>query len=397
MKPLLYLCHRLPYPPDKGDKIRSFHILEALRSRYQVHVGTFVDAEEDWAHVETLRARVAGLCVRPLPRLRATARSLTGLLTGEALTLPFYRDAGLKAWVRDLVRDVKPQAALVYSSSMAQYLEGTQLPVKVMDFCDLDSDKWAQYAKSKRQPWRWVYGREARLLAKAEQQIAQSFNHSLFISELETGLFNSQNPELAPRVGTLGNGVDTQFFDPAQAAPLPDAGPLVVFTGAMDYWANVDAVRWFAQEAWPLVRKQVPAARFAIVGSKPAPEVQQLASEPGILVTGRVPDVRPWLLSAAVVVAPLRIARGVQNKVLEAMAMARPVVASSAALQGIGAIPCADVHRTDDPAEFAAQVIARLVAPAPLQPASDNRRFVEERFGWTAALKPLWPLLEQAA
>lgn len=395
MRPLLYLCHRLPYPPDKGDKIRSYHVFEALRSRFRVHLGTFVDAPEDWEHVGVLRDRAASLCVLPLPRRRATLRSLGGLFSGEALTLPYYRDARMRAWVRQLLASESIAGAVVYSSGMAQYLDGARLPVAVMDFCDLDSDKWAQYASSHRGPRRWIYAREARLLERAEQRIAGSFDHSVFVSPLESELFRSRNPALAGRVLTIGNGVDTDYFDPAGAAAPPVSGDVqVVFTGAMDYWANVDAVRWFATECWPAVRQQFPAAQFSIVGSRPAAEVQQLAAQPGITVTGRVPDVRPWLAGATAVVAPLRIARGVQNKVLEAMSMARPVVATGAALQGIGAVDCRGVHRADSPEQFVASVcdIARQRPDAP-----DNREFVLRRFGWSAALRPLWPLLEQAA
>jgi sugar transferase (PEP-CTERM/EpsH1 system associated) len=399
MKPLLFLCHRLPYPPDKGDKIRSFHVLEALRSRFAVHLGTFVDAEEDWAHVDLLRARTASLCVRPLSRRRATLRSFTGLLTGEALTLPFYRDAGLKLWVHQLLRtEPRMCGALVYSSGMAQYVSDEPLPVKVMDFCDLDSDKWAQYARSRGWPARWLYAREARKLARAEGDIARAFDHSLFVSELESALFRERQADLAGRVATLGNGVDTDYFDPARSPARETTGrPHLVFTGAMDYWANIDAVRWFVDECWPVLRQRHPQAQFSIVGSKPSAEVQQLALRDGVCVTGRVPDVRPWLSAADVVVAPLRIARGVQNKVLEAMAMARPVAATSAALQGLGAVTAPEVASGDTAGEFAQAVEHLLMRARQGADASANRDFVIARFGWEATLRPLWPLLERAA
>jgi sugar transferase (PEP-CTERM/EpsH1 system associated) len=395
MKSLLFLCHRLPWPPDKGDKIRSFHVLEALRRRYRVFLGTFVDDREDWAHVDTVRQRTAGLCVRPLPRRRATVRSLRGLFTGEALTLPFYRDAGLASWVREVLRTERPAVALVYSSGMAQYVQDESLPVRVMDFCDIDSDKWAQYARSKTWPASAVYAREARRLACAERSIAERFDASLFVSAQESGMFAGRHPDLAARIVTVGNGVDTAYFDPAAPEARPgNAGAEVVFTGAMDYWANVDAVKWFAEACWPAVRAIHPRARFAIVGSRPAPEVRRLAELPGIEVTGRVPDVRPWLAGARAVIAPLRIARGVQNKVLEAMAMARPVVATGAALQGLGQVDSPAVQCADEAAPFAAAVAQLLHAPVD---GSANRSFVLESFSWEASLQPLWPLLEPAA
>jgi sugar transferase (PEP-CTERM/EpsH1 system associated) len=395
MKSLLFLCHRLPWPPDKGDKIRSFHVLEALQRRYRVFLGTFIDDPDDWVHVEAVRQRTAGLCVQPLVRRRATLRSLRGVFTGEALTLPFYRDAGLASWVRNVLRTEKPAGALVYSSGMAQYVQDSPLPVRIMDFCDIDSDKWAQYARSKAWPACLVYAREARRLAVAERAIAERFDASLFVSEQESGMFSERHPDLAARVFTVGNGVDTSYFDPTAPEARPaDTAAEVVFTGAMDYWANVDAVKWFAEACWPAVRAVHPGARFAIVGSRPSPEVRRLAELPGVAVTGRVPDVRPWLAGARAVIAPLRIARGVQNKVLEAMAMARAVVATGAALQGLGQVDSPAVRRADEAAPFAAAVAGLLGATVD---GGANRRFVLERFSWEASLRPLWPLLEPTA
>jgi sugar transferase (PEP-CTERM/EpsH1 system associated) len=265
-----------------------------------------------------------------------------------------------------------------------------------MDFCDLDSDKWAQFAQSKSWPLRWVYGREARQLALVERDLAMRFDHSLFVSELESGLFRSLHPEIASKVTTLGNGVNTDYFEPTQVSVNADKGSQVVFTGAMDYWANVDAVTWFAHEVWPQILSRFPKAHFSIVGSNPTAEVLQLGRLAHVTVTGRVPDVRPWLQAAAVVVAPLRIARGVQNKVLEAMSMARPVVATSAALQGLGDVDSPSVYRADSATEFA-EAVCRQLARSGTEAAEDNRRFVLRRFSWTAALEPLWPLLGIAA
>lgn len=396
MNELLLLTHRIPYPPDKGDKIRSYHLLRSLARRYDVSLGTFVDDERDWAHVGEVRKLCKDAHFAKLDRRRATLKSLTGLLTGQPLTLPFYRDAGLAAWVgRRLADGVRK--VVVFSSSMAQYVADARASDcrRLIDFCDVDSDKWRQYAASARWPRSFVYRREADRLLAYERSIAASFDASVFVSSIEAQLFRSLAPESAARVHTVANGVDTDYFDPAHeaAAPLPAGARVVVFTGAMDYWANVDAVCWFAREVWPLVLQREPSALFCIVGSNPTAEVKALESSPRIVVTGRVPDVRPYLQQAGVSVAPLRIARGVQNKVLEALAMARPVVATRNALQGIERDP-PGVAIADDAASFAGAVCSLLASAERSELGRQGRAFVRANFAWDANLERLLRLVE---
>ena len=396
MSEILFLAHRVPYPPSKGDKIRSWHLLSGLARRCTVHLGAFVDDPADWARLDALRAVCGELCLRPLSRRRALVRGLIGIARGAALTTGYYRDGVLREWTRGLARRRRLDAVFAFSSSMAQYVLAPELPIdgpRVMDFCDIDSDKWRQYATAHAGPARWIYAREARLLEACERRAALEFDATLVSAEPEAALLRRIVPQAGDRVRVLANGVDAARFDPAVASPNPyPAGCLpVVFTGAMDYYANIDAVRWFADAILAQVRAAVPQALFAIVGSNPAASVRALARPGAVLVTGWVEDVRPYLAHAAVVVAPLRIARGVQNKVLEALAMARPLVATPNAIQGIPGAAQAGVRVRDDAGTFASAVIGELRADP--QPATDGRRLVLERYAWQTQVDVVADLL----
>jgi sugar transferase (PEP-CTERM/EpsH1 system associated) len=368
MEDLLYLVHRIPYPPNKGDKIRSFHLLKHLSKQHRVHVGAFVDDKADWAYAEVVKKLAGGeVCLLPLHSKWATLKSATGLLTGEPLTLPYYRNRRLQSWVDALLARGNIRRALVYSSSMAQYLmpphfiSGGDLN-RVIDFVDIDSDKWRQYAEKKSWATSWVYRREAAQLLSYEHQVTQAFDAATFVSDAEAALFKRLVPEGAHKVFGFSNGVDTEYFSPAHglANPYLPEERAIVFTGAMDYWANVDAVTWFASEVFRAVRDKMPNARFYIVGARPTPDVQSLGTIPGVVVTGSVPDVRPYLAHAALAVAPLRIARGIQNKVLEAMAMARPTIVSPEALEGIDAEPGQELLLARNGEDFRHQCLALL-------------------------------------
>lgn len=398
MGDLLFLAHRIPYPPDKGDKIRSWNILKYVAERAPVHLGAFVDDPEDMKHADFLASVCKSVKLIPMDPKDRLKRAWVGWRKGEALSISLFDDRAMKRWVWDRVKQHDIDRMFVFSSQMAPYALGhtSQGRRMVMDFVDIDSDKFAQYAKESRWPKSWLYAREAKLLQSFEKQVARHVDVSLFVSDAETAMFKRIAGSYAHTVDTLHNGVDLEYFSPsADFAPLGDeagigAGPKLVFTGAMDYRPNADAVCWFADAILPLIRKRYPQARFFIVGGKPTPEVQALGSREGIIVTARVPDVRPYVAAADVAVAPIRIARGVQNKVLEAMAMARPVVATDAAWSGIDAEPERDLLVRDDAAAFAAGVCAVLEDPALGTRLSESgRRQVESRYAWSAQLAKL--------
>jgi polysaccharide biosynthesis protein PslH len=405
MADILYLVHRMPYPPDKGDKVRSYHLLQHLVQRHRVHLGTFIDDPADAAHLPALQRLCASVHAVPLNTRAARLASLRGLATGEALTLPYYRHAGLQAWVRDKAPAV--DAAVLFSSCMAQYTRALPPARVLLDMVDVDSAKWAEYAPRHRWPLGWLYRREARRLLAWEREAAASARHTFLATTREAELFHRLAPECAAQVSGMDNGVDATFFAPdaARASPFTahdaahDAAheQAVVFTGAMDYWPNIDAVSWFATEVLPLLHRTRPGLRFFIVGRSPAPAVQALAG-PHVVVTGTVPDVRPYLQHAAVVVAPLRLARGIQNKVLEAMAMARPVVAAEACAAPLQAEPGRELLvARDDAAEFAAAVGSLLADPARAAAVGRaGRERVLASYEWAAHLRQLDAQLQLA-
>ena len=294
MDSLLFLAHRLPYPPNKGDKVRSYHFLKHLAGRFRVFLGTFIDDPDDWRHVEALRGLCAEMHVEPLVPWSKRVVSAAGLLRGEALTLGYFRNRHLHRWVRDVAGREPIARAFAFSSPMAQYaldLPGVRCYI---DMVDMDSLKWAQYARRNPWPMSALYAREARRLLGYERKIAMNSEASIFVTQEEGKLFCDAAPECAARVVTIGNGVDSEYFSPSpdSVSPYAPGERPIVFTGAMDYWPNVDAVSWFARDVLPEIRRRDAAARFYIVGMNPASAVQALASEPGVVVTGRVDDVR---------------------------------------------------------------------------------------------------------
>jgi sugar transferase (PEP-CTERM/EpsH1 system associated) len=357
MPDLLFLAQRLPYPPTKGEKIRAFHDLKYLAQWYDIHLGCLIDDPDDLQHVDTLRAMCRDVYVTRINRRVGRATSLCGLLTGEALSVSYFRDRGLAHWVRGVIETIRPAVTFVYSSNMAPYILGLPKTGKrVVDLVDVDSEKWRAFAETAKGPMRLVYGREWRKIAELERRVACECDLSAFVSDAEADLFASQHPDRAAHIRGISNGVDHRYFDPALPhRPVYDiTRPNYVFTGTMDYPPNADAAGWFAADILPLIRRTLPAAQFHIVGSNPGTRVAKLARLDGVFVTGRVPDVRPYIAHASASVAPMRIARGIQNKVLEAMAMARPVVLTSGALEGIKADPVTETILADTTETFAA-------------------------------------------
>ncbi|MFP4614863.1 MAG: TIGR03087 family PEP-CTERM/XrtA system glycosyltransferase [Thiohalorhabdus sp.] len=394
--PLLFLAHRIPYPPNKGDKIRSFHLLEYLSRHYDVHLGAFVDDPADWRYAKQTARYCATAELVPLGRGRARLRSLGGLVAGSPLSLPFYRDRRMDAWVGDTLRAVKPRRVVVFSSAMAQYVPQERAPEarRVLDMVDVDSAKWAQYGRMRPGPMGWIFRREGRRLREHERRAALDFDATVLVTRPERELLEAAVPEAGGRLAAVGNGVDVEHFTPGADLrnPYPESGPVLVFTGAMDYWANVDAVTWFAEAVWPGIRERLPAARFFVVGARPTDTVLDLGRCPGIEVTGTVPDIRPYLAHADAAVAPLRVARGIQNKVLEAMAMARPVVATGAALDGLEGL--ADYPLVgEDPEALRRATLAALSDPPPVS-GQALRDWVAERYAWEANLARFRSLLE---
>ena len=389
MAKILFLAHRIPYPPNKGDKLRAYQVLSHWAKRHDVFLGCFIDDPDDLDYRDLLRERCASTYfVRLHPKI-ALLRASAAFLTNDPLSLRYYRDRGLAAWVRGVMLTERPDCTFVFSSVMAQYaLAAPKTPRLIMDFVDVDSEKWADYAARTAFPFRQIYRREARQLLRFDRRVAAKADADIFVSESEAELFRTRAPELREKILAIPNGVDTAYFSPGNAGPKPNlcGAPIIVFTGQMDYWPNVDAVVWFSNTVLPTLRKRFPSATFYIVGAVPSAAVRSLSARPGIVVTGAVPDVRPYVGHADVVVAPLRMGRGIQNKVLEGMAMARPVIATPQALEGIDALPDTHVLVAGNSEGFV-RCLTRVMDPVFAKAVSvAARERVLQRYDWAESL-----------
>ncbi len=394
MREILFLAHRIPWPADRGDKIRSHNILKRLVEMAPVHVGTFADDARDLGFVGEMDGILASSHVelRSKPRWQA---GVEALLTGQPVSVCSFGSGAMQDWVDRLLATGRISHIFCFSGQMAQYVPDRFDGEFIMDFVDVDSAKFESYASEGNPFMRWINVREGRLLGAFERNVALRADASLLVSEPEAKLFSTRTG--AGNIIALGNGIDTHFYDPAAKFKtlhpvFPD--PLIVFTGQMDYRPNVEAVTGFAMQAMPIIRGRHPDASFAIVGRNPTQAVSDLSMLPGVQVTGAVDDVRTWLAAADVVVAPLRIARGIQNKVLEAMAMARPVVASEAAAEGIDAEAGVHFYVETDVIAEAERVSALLDEPQQaLKTGVAARAHVVRQYGWETRLAPLAHLI----
>jgi sugar transferase (PEP-CTERM/EpsH1 system associated) len=389
MRKLLYLVHRLPFPPNKGDKISSNNMLNYFSGRWRVHLGTFVDDPEDWQYVDVVREKCEDSCIVDLPKRKRVTGSICGLVTGQALSLSYYDNTQLQDWVRNSIARECPDAVLVFSGVMGRFVKGlvpAHVPV-VFDAEDVDSEKWRSYAQGKHWPVSWLYLREANKLLAYEREMAVSTHVSIFVSPDEAALFKQLAPESAHKVQYRTQGVDSAYFDPqlSYENPYRPGQKVLVFTGAMDYWPNVEAVKWFCQHVLQAVLENEPDFLFCIVGMKPTEDVRQLDKLPGVRVTGGVPDVRPYLQYALAACLPLQLARGIQNKALEAMSMTLPVLATQDALVGIVDYPGVLATVANDAEAMIAAAATLLAQPRRVNTA--GRACVLEHYNWDTNLR----------
>ncbi|WP_417621668.1 TIGR03087 family PEP-CTERM/XrtA system glycosyltransferase [Parasphingorhabdus sp.] len=391
MGEILFLAHRVPWPPNRGDKIRSHHILQKLMGYAPVHVACFADDE---AERQTEWARKAELASCEIV-LRTKPQWLGGIeaiVTGKPVSLSCFDSSELRAYVARVIVTRPVDCIFVFSGQMAQFIPSEFKGRVVMDFADVDSAKFESYAEEGSGPMARIYRREGRLLRAFEKKIAERVDESLFVTEAEARLFRRRSGLSEEHVKTIANGIDLRFYDPGQAKPEErgSRGPLILFTGQMDYQPNVQAVESFSKDAMPTILACFPDAQFAIVGRSPSDKVQQLDQKNGTMVIGAVDDIRRWLMAADVIVAPLRIARGIQNKVLEAMAMAKPVVVSQCAAEGIDAIDGEHFLIARSVEEEAQLICDLLEDPERARQMGDQaKRLIRLRYSWGQQLASL--------
>lgn len=351
MKPrVLYITHRVPWPPDRGDRIRTWNILKFLAERADVDLICLADEPVTAETRSALTSVTNRLAIVPHAGKQRYLRGAMSMATGGTVTEGLFESPLLRALLAEWGKDTYYTAAMASSSGIARYV---QQPILKnvgrvwVDLIDVDSQKWLDYSKSSSFPMSLIYGLEGHRLRKLETQLAATTDRLLVVSEAERQLFRDFCPN-AP-IQAIGNGVDTEYFLPTETDVTPQS---CVFVGVLNYLPNSDAVKWFADSVWSKVRERFPEAVFRIVGKSPTPEVEALNAVPGIEVVGPVPDVRPWLNGSSCVVVPLRIARGVQNKVLEAMACGRPIICSPAPLTGLNVESGLQLMQADSIAEW---------------------------------------------
>jgi sugar transferase (PEP-CTERM/EpsH1 system associated) len=440
---ILYIAHRIPYPPNKGDKIRSFNEIKYLSQRHEIHLACLADDPKDLKYENDLKYFCKSTNVVLVNPKIVKLKSSFYLFSKKPLSVPYFYSRKLQRTVDHLLSTIDFDIIFCFSSPMAEYVFKSRLLVsgflrfekslvkgspvasyqklassvqrpatssqqpetskkhpatsvrqpatKIMDFVDVDSDKWGQYSKHARFPMSWVYALEGRRLADYERKVAETFDHSIFVTEAEAKIFRNKNLHIK-NITAISNGVDLDYFSPtvSQHPSTINQQPVIVFTGVMNYFANVDGVVWFTKEILPLIRKEIPEIRFYIVGRNPTKEVLSLALDSSVTVTGYVPDTREYLKMAAVVAAPLRIARGIQNKVLEAMAMGIPVVATPQAFEGVEAEPGRDLILGGDVRKIAEGVIGLVKEGSLRKSIGDNaRRTIEKNYCWSKNLEKL--------
>jgi sugar transferase (PEP-CTERM/EpsH1 system associated) len=382
---IFFVCQRVPFPPDRGDKIVTFNEIRHLSKQHEVHVFCLGDGAADLDNIPGLQAHTKSVTAAAVNGLGGKFRALRALVAGQPLSVAAFNVAELHRTIISKFDELRPDLIIVYSCNVAQYAEHFAGVPRIMQFHDLDSLKWAQYAKHSRFPLKWIYRIEAQRLLAYEGRIARRFAYALVCTTAERRDFERLFPGIA--VSLVGNGVDLDYFRSQGEMKRPGS---IIFTGVMDYFPNIDAVLWFCDQVLPVVQAQIPEATLTICGNRPTAAVRRLAKRRGVAVTGWVPDTRPYLDSAEIFVAPLRLARGVQNKLLEALAMGLPCVASTAAWNGTVVPKGAGILVTDDSKEFAGQVVRLLQDDAlRAEMAGRARAVAESKYRWDRQMTSL--------
>lgn len=392
---ILYVCHRFPFPPKRGGKIRPFHMIRHLHEAgHEVTVCSLArsaaEAEEGRGIAAHCTAFHVGVVSEPLQWTRMIVR----LPLPTPSSMGYFRSAALQRQVDQLLASQRFDLVFVHCSSVAQYVEHVQGMPKILDFGDMDSQKWLEYANYKPFPLSLGYTLEGTKMLWAEKRLARKFDLCTATTRAEWETLESYGTGVA--TDWFPNGVDAGFFSPDEATGGAYDADTISFIGRMDYYPNQECMQRFCKEVWPLLKVQRPALKLLIVGADPSPAIRALGQLPGVTVTGSVPDVRPYIRGSAAMVAPLAIARGTQNKILEAMAMGVPVVTSRAAAGGVDAE--ADHHFlvADTPQELAAAILRIVADPAErARLATSGRERMLSHHAWPNSMQRLDTIIER--
>lgn len=399
MARILFLVHRIPYPPNKGDKIRSWHFLQSLFARHEVHLGFFVDAKDDLKHLDFLREQSTSMEYCFASPMKQKIASLAGFLRGTSLTENAYPSKKMRCFAAHLIDNKLVDAVFLFSAATYNFLPKNLNGIPIItDFVDVDSAKWEAYADTNTWPASAIFKREAVKLSTFETEVARNSAASILVSGDEASLMSRRlEKQKLTGLNILGitNGVDSEMFSPNRYAVTANEEQLI-FTGAMDYAPNVEAVVWFVENVFQRLKSSHPNMEFVIAGRPVAASVQKLDSYDGVKVIGAVDDMAETIAKSTIVVAPLLTARGIQNKVLEGMAMAKPVVATSAANEGINAPDREAVWIADDADAFVNAVETLLDQDEADRLGKAAREFVTRNFNWDVSCSRLEALINDA-
>ena len=389
---ILFVCHRFPFPPTRGGKIRPFQMIRHLGQSHSVTVASLAHTEQELEEGAGLKQHCEEVIAEVLPGSTRWRHAVAALPTRTPSSAAYFWSAKLDHRIQQAARRKKFDMVMVHCAFVARYVKEIPCDFRVLDYGDLDSGKWLEYSLQRSFPFSVGYKLEAHKLRKYEKELASQFDHCTFTARGELEEFCSWG--LNTPASLIPNGVDAEYFQPA--ADRPEEASTVVFLGRMDYFPNIQGIIDFAQNVFPRIREVFPAAHLRIIGSNPVREVRELASKPGIEVTGSVPDVRPYLADAAVAIAPLKIARGTQNKILECMSMGIPVVSSPQAARGVQATAGEHLLVGRDDSDFAAQVVRLLKDPGlRRQMAASARQQLRAGHSWSASMQLLDGVLTQ--
>jgi len=389
---ILFICHRFPFPPNRGGKIRPFHMIQHLAKRHSVVVASLAHSQEELREGRPLSDYCEEVIAEILPNRTRWLQAVAALPSSTPSSLAYFWCRRLSERIRDAANRRAFDLILVHCAFAAQYARGLSASLRILDYGDVDSRKWLDYAQAVSFPKSLGYGLESRKLHRYEAELAREFDICTATTKGELEEVRKLNPHVPSAV--IPNGVDLSYFHPR--GKNPEGSAVLVFLGRMDYFPNVDAVLRFSESIFPIIRRSVPQAEFRIVGSNPSRAVRNLARLPGISVTGHVTDVRPHLMDASVAVVPLRIARGTQNKILQFLAMGVPVVTTPEAAKGVAAEPGRDFLVADGDENFAEQVVALLRDPMLRETLSEaGRQPLATAHSWPHSMRILDSLIEK--
>lgn len=339
-----------PYPPNRdGMSIIAYHVLRRLSRNHDVRLVCF-GAESDRSHTSELGVR--DVVIIPTPR-----HSLSRHLISSFLTLrPWYAARMYSSKMKQEIEltDLDPlvDAVILHSPFLAEYLPLVRQKPVIVVAIDALSKWFADVAKKERNPFKRLHlQREARCAASVEATMYPKARQVVVVTNEDRDALAKHMSRMS--ISVIPNGVDNIFFQPTPKEPQPMT---LVTTGSMDYPPNVDGVVWFAQEVWPALAQRYPTLRWFIVGRNPSPAVQRVGRDARIIVTGAVPDLRPFLSQGTVYVAPIFSGAGIKNKVLEALSMGSAVVATPESFQGIPSEPGIHYLAAKAPREFAEHI-----------------------------------------